>query len=76
MKKERIILDRSGTLLILSLLPFFFKMVFTTFFSYYILFPLARDVFPKFYDALLFSIAVYASDNLNILNKMREMECP
>ena len=68
MKKERVILDRLGTLFVLSLLPFFFKMVITCSLAY------VFKLFPRFYECILFSIAIYASDNLNVAKKMAELD--
>jgi hypothetical protein len=70
MRKERIILDRLGTLFILSLFPFFAKMAVTCTLVYLL------HLLPRFYDCILYAAAVYASDNLNILNKMAEIEFP
>mmetsp|Transcript_18264 Transcript_18264/g.17393 ORF Transcript_18264/g.17393 Transcript_18264/m.17393 type:complete len:341 (-) Transcript_18264:630-1652(-) len=73
MRKERVILDRLGTLVIFALVPFILKMAITTVFTHHLIFPYAKDFLPGFYECLLYSISVYASDSLNIVTKLGEI---
>lgn len=70
MRKDRVMLDRLGTLWILSLIPYLSKVIITCI-SIYML-----GLFERFYDCLLFSVSVFAAENLNLLNKMTEMDFP
>lgn len=66
MRKDRVILDRSGTLFIVSVCPWVVKVLLTT-----LLFHLI-GIFPMMRECAIFAIAIYAQNSFNIVNQLMQ----
>ena len=73
MSKDKVLMDRLGTMLLYSIVPSFTKFVITSIIIYFGIRKHASIFFPGVYECLLYSIAVYTSDSLNIIRKLNEI---
>lgn len=69
MKKDRVILEKLGSLAVMAFFPLLLKVSITTGLLYVL------GIVPNFLVCLLYSVAAFASDNFNIFNTMFENGC-